>query len=39
MECTGNCFIDEDVLANEGITDLDKYAMEPGGKLYTDLFL
>ena len=39
MECTGNCFIDEDVLANEGITDLSKYAIEPGGKLYTDLFL
>ncbi|MEO8569504.1 MAG: NAD(P)-dependent oxidoreductase, partial [Ginsengibacter sp.] len=26
-ECTGNCFIDEDVLALEGITDLDKYAV------------
>jgi citronellol/citronellal dehydrogenase len=39
IECTGNCFIDEDVLATEGITNLDKYAIEPGGKLYTDLFL
>ncbi len=38
-ECTGNCFIDEEVLAAEGITDLDKYAVVPGGKLYTDLFL
>jgi citronellol/citronellal dehydrogenase len=38
-ECTGNCFIDEEVLAAEGITDLNKYAVEPGGKLYTDLFL
>ncbi len=38
-ECTGNCFIDEDVLAAEGITDLEKYAVVPGGKLYTDLFL
>jgi citronellol/citronellal dehydrogenase len=38
-ECTGNCFIDEEVLAQEGITDLDKYAIVPGGKLYTDLFL
>lgn len=38
-ECTGNCFIDEDVLANEGITALEKYAIEPGTKLYTDLFL
>ena len=38
-ECTGNCFIDEEVLANEGITNLDKYAVVPGGNLYTDLFL
>ncbi|MEP6948272.1 MAG: NAD(P)-dependent oxidoreductase [Ginsengibacter sp.] len=38
-ECTGNCFIDEDVLLNEGITNLDKYAVEPGGHLYPDLFL
>ncbi len=38
-ECTGNCFIDEDVLANEGITDLSKYSVVPGAKLYTDLFV
>ncbi len=38
-ECTGNCFIDEEVLAHEGITNLDKYAVVPGGKLYPDLFL
>ena len=38
-ECTGNTFIDEEVLAEEGITDLKKYAVSPGGKLYTDLFL
>ena len=38
-ECTGNSFIDEEVLAQEGITDLEKYAVVPGGKLYTDLFL
>ncbi len=37
--CTGNAFIDENVLAEEGITDLDKYAVVPGGKLYNDLFL
>jgi citronellol/citronellal dehydrogenase len=24
-ECTGNFFIDEEVLESEGITDLDKY--------------
>ena len=38
-ECTGNCFIDEDVLAKEGITDLEKYSVVPGAKLYKDLFL
>lgn len=38
-DCTGNLFIDEQVLANEGITDLEKYAVVPGGKLYTDLFV
>lgn len=37
--CTGNSFIDETVLAEEGITDLEKYAVKPGNKLYTDLFL
>jgi citronellol/citronellal dehydrogenase len=37
--CTGNFFIDEAVLAEEGITDLEKYSVVPGGKLYTDLFL
>lgn len=38
-DCTGNTFIDEEVLVEEGITDLDKYAVKPGGRLYTDLFL
>lgn len=38
-ECTGNTFIDEDVLQKEGITDFEKYAITPGGKLYPDLFL
>lgn len=38
-ECTGNTFLDEAVLAAEGITDLDKYAVVPGGKLYNDLFV
>lgn len=38
-ECTGNCFIDEDVLAAEGITDLDKYSVVAGAKLYRDLFV
>jgi citronellol/citronellal dehydrogenase len=38
-ECTGNTFIDEQVLAKEGITDLDKYSVVPGGQLYNDLFV
>ncbi|MBC7947323.1 MAG: NAD(P)-dependent oxidoreductase [Chitinophagaceae bacterium] len=38
-ECTGNWFIDEDVLAAEGITDLEKYSVVPGAKLYRDLFV
>ena len=37
--CTGNNFIDEDVLNAEGITDFDQYAITPGGKLFGDLFL
>ena len=38
-ECTGNTFIDEDVLAAAGITDLEKYSLIPGAKLYKDLFV
>ena len=38
-ECTGRFFIDEEVLASEGITDLDQYAVEPGNSLQLDLFL
>ena len=37
--CTGNCFIDEDLLAAEGITDLSHYSVVPGAKLYKDLFV
>jgi citronellol/citronellal dehydrogenase len=39
-ECTGNLFVDEDVLAGKGVTDLDQYRAKPGdGELTTDLFL
>jgi citronellol/citronellal dehydrogenase len=38
-ECTGNLFIDEQVLAKEGITDLSTYSVVPGAQLYTDLFV
>jgi citronellol/citronellal dehydrogenase len=38
-QCTGNTYLDEQVLAEEGITDLGRYSVVPGGKLYTDLFV
>ncbi len=38
-ECSGNLFIDEEVLAKEGITDLEKYSVKPGAQLYNDLFV
>jgi len=38
--CTGNFFIDEDVLREAGETDFDKYAVTPGNKdLLLDFFL
>jgi len=36
---TGNFFIDEAVLREEGVTDFERYAVTPGTMLYTDLFL
>lgn len=39
LQYTGNTFIDETVLANEGIFNLDKYSVVQGAKLFTDLFL
>jgi citronellol/citronellal dehydrogenase len=39
-ECTGNFFVDEQVLESEGITDLDKYAVVPGTtEFLLDFFL
>jgi citronellol/citronellal dehydrogenase len=38
-DCSGNMFLDEDVLKNAGITDLSAYAVNPGEKLQRDLFL
>ena len=38
-ECTGNLFLDEDVLRKEGITDLEQYAVTPGGPLQRDLYV
>jgi len=31
-ECTGNFFVDDELLASEGITDLEKYSVTPGTK-------
>jgi len=38
-ECTGNFFIDSEVLRNSGINDLESYAVMPGQKLMPDFFL
>lgn len=38
-EFSGNFCIDEEVLQNEGVTDLDQYAMVPGQELLQDYFL
>jgi len=37
--CTGNFYIDEDVLREAGVTDFEQYAVQPGQPLQTDLFL
>jgi citronellol/citronellal dehydrogenase len=37
--CTGNFFVDEDVLRAEGVTDFERYAVAPGTELMKDLFL
>ena len=38
-EATGNFYIDDDVLAQEGVTDLTRYAVKPGAPLLPDIFL
>ena len=37
--CTGNFFIDDEVLRAEGVTDLDQYALEKGTALFPDFFV
>ncbi len=37
--CTGNFFLDEDVLRAAGVTDFSQYAMGPDAELLPDLFL
>jgi citronellol/citronellal dehydrogenase len=36
---TGNFYIDEAVLREDGVTDFAHYAVTPGTRLYPDLFL
>jgi len=38
-ECTGHFFVDEDVLADDGVTDLARYSVIPGAELLPDIFL
>src|SRR5215467_1230405 len=38
-EATGNFYLDEDVLASEGVTDFEPYAVKPGAPLMPDIFL
>lgn len=38
-ECTGNFFLDQDVLEEEGVTDFDQYAIDPKATLVSDFFV
>jgi citronellol/citronellal dehydrogenase len=38
-ECSGNFFIDDEVLAAEGVTDFEQYAVSPGTPLMPDFFV
>lgn len=38
-QCSGNFFIDDEVLAAEGVTDFDQYAVTPGVELVPDFFV
>jgi citronellol/citronellal dehydrogenase len=38
-ECTGNFFIDDEVMHAEGVTDLSKYAVDPNAALIPDFFV
>jgi citronellol/citronellal dehydrogenase len=38
-ECTGNFFIDDDVIRSTGVTDLSKYQMVAGAELIPDFFV
>jgi citronellol/citronellal dehydrogenase len=38
-ECTGNFFVDDEVLKSAGVTNLDKYQSVPGAELIPDFFV
>ena len=37
--CSGNFFVDEDVLAEEGVENFDSYAVDPALEPLPDFFL
>jgi citronellol/citronellal dehydrogenase len=38
-DCTGNFFIDDEVMKSAGITDLSSYAVDPSAQLLPDFFV
>ena len=38
-ECTGQFFLDEDVLRESGVSDLSSYAVDPAAELLSDFFV
>tara|TARA_A100001015_G_C15038608_1_gene737970 strand:- start:1483 stop:2304 length:822 start_codon:yes stop_codon:yes gene_type:complete len=38
-KCTGNFFIDEDILKNNGVIDFTKYAVDPSQELLMDFYI
>jgi citronellol/citronellal dehydrogenase len=39
QECTGNFFVDDEVMKRAGVEDLSKYAVTPGAQLIPDFFV
>ncbi len=39
QKCTGQFFVDEDLLREIGITDFSQYAVDPNAPLIEDLFI
>ena len=37
--CTGNFYVDEDILRESGVVDFGQYAVTPGGPLFYDFFI